>query len=170
LKDYFWFCRPHAEAYNKAWNFHAGMTQEQIEAQLQAAMLGERPLWPLGSRGLHGAARFARYRTGGFDPFEFMAREAQHDADAAARRASRGAANGGAGAHAYANGAAGGAEASPYATLGLAATADLATIKQQYKRLAKRYHPDANGGDKAAEEQLKRINEAYSTLKKLHLR
>jgi hypothetical protein len=38
-------------------------------------------------------------------------------------------------------------------------------IKAQYKGLAKRLHPDANGGDKAAEERLKLINQAYSALK-----
>ena len=41
----------------------------------------------------------------------------------------------------------------------------LAEIKIRYKLLAKRLHPDANGGDKAAEERLKHINLAYSTLK-----
>ncbi|MFO1060844.1 MAG: DnaJ domain-containing protein, partial [Dongiaceae bacterium] len=35
----------------------------------------------------------------------------------------------------------------------------------RYKSLVKRLHPDANGGDKAAEERLKHINLAYSTLK-----
>jgi curved DNA-binding protein CbpA len=39
-------------------------------------------------------------------------------------------------------------------------------IKARYKQLAKRLHPDANGGDTRAEEQLKKVNEAYATLKK----
>jgi curved DNA-binding protein CbpA len=39
------------------------------------------------------------------------------------------------------------------------------SIKARYKELVKRFHPDANGGDKGAEEQLKLINQAYSTLK-----
>ncbi len=162
LKDYYWFCRKHVEAYNKAWNYHAGMTPEEIERQMQAAMLGERPLWPLGDRGLHGAAPTARARAGAFDPFEFMAREAKREADAAA----------GAGRREYRNGAYSGtaAEVSPYVTLGIAPTASLDAIKKQYKKLAKRYHPDANGGDKSAEERLKCINAAYSELKKLHVR
>ena len=38
-------------------------------------------------------------------------------------------------------------------------------IKARYKALAKLHHPDANGGDKAAEERLKSINQAYTLLK-----
>ncbi len=38
-------------------------------------------------------------------------------------------------------------------------------VKARYKALVKRHHPDANGGDKTSEERLKKINEAYSTLK-----
>ena len=52
-----------------------------------------------------------------------------------------------------------------YKTLGVPEGADGAAIKAQYKALVKRFHPDANGGDKGAEEQLKLINQAYSTLK-----
>ena len=51
LKDYYFFCFDHVQAYNKAWNYHAGMSAEEIEAHLRAAVLGERPLWPLGVRG-----------------------------------------------------------------------------------------------------------------------
>ena len=57
------------------------------------------------------------------------------------------------------------AEDKALATLGLTAAATWTEIKTRYKRLVKRYHPDANGGDKAAEEKLKVINQAYSTLK-----
>ena len=42
----------------------------------------------------------------------------------------------------------------------------LTGLKARYKELVKLHHPDANGGDKLAEERLKEINEANSTLKK----
>ena len=38
-------------------------------------------------------------------------------------------------------------------------------LKARYKALVKLHHPDAHGGDKAAEEKLKIINQAYATLK-----
>ena len=38
-------------------------------------------------------------------------------------------------------------------------------IKARYKTLAKKLHPDANGGDPEAEERLKSVNQAYSLLK-----
>ena len=41
----------------------------------------------------------------------------------------------------------------------------LGQLKTRYKELVKRYHPDANGGDKKSEERLKQVNEAYDVLK-----
>ena len=38
------------------------------------------------------------------------------------------------------------------------------TLKKQYKTMVKRYHPDANGGDREAEERLKSITQAYAYL------
>jgi curved DNA-binding protein CbpA len=38
-------------------------------------------------------------------------------------------------------------------------------IRARYRALVKKLHPDANGGDKSAEERLKVVNQAYSTLK-----
>ena len=38
-------------------------------------------------------------------------------------------------------------------------------LKARYKMMVKEHHPDAHGGDKAAEEKLKIINQAYATLK-----
>jgi len=51
-----------------------------------------------------------------------------------------------------------------YALLGLAPGASPADIKRAYRRLARRYHPDINPGDRAAETLYKRIFEAYETL------
>jgi DnaJ-class molecular chaperone len=51
-----------------------------------------------------------------------------------------------------------------YATLGVAKTATDKEIKQAYRKLARKYHPDVNPGDKSAETRFKEINEAYEVL------
>jgi molecular chaperone DnaJ len=51
-----------------------------------------------------------------------------------------------------------------YSLLGLAPGATPADIKRAYRRLSRRFHPDINPGDKAAESLYKRICEAYETL------
>ncbi len=51
-----------------------------------------------------------------------------------------------------------------YAVLGVPKDAPAAEIKKAYRKLARKYHPDANKGDKAAEEKFKEISEAYDVL------
>jgi molecular chaperone DnaJ len=51
-----------------------------------------------------------------------------------------------------------------YKTLGVAKTAKPAEIKAAYRKLARKYHPDANKGDSSAEDRFKEISEAYSVL------
>lgn len=51
-----------------------------------------------------------------------------------------------------------------YEVLGVDKNADDATIKKAYRQLAKKYHPDANPGNKEAEEKFKEAGEAYAVL------
>lgn len=52
-----------------------------------------------------------------------------------------------------------------YNLLGVERGADDQTIAKAYKKLARKYHPDLNPGDKQAEEKFKEVNEAYEVLK-----
>jgi len=51
-----------------------------------------------------------------------------------------------------------------YSTLGVAKNASDADIKRAYRKLARKYHPDLNPGDKAAEAKFKEVNEANEVL------
>lgn len=146
LKEYFWFCLDHVRAYNRAWDFCAGMSPEEIEIMIRDDIVGGRPTWPLGWAGAPRDSRRVRID----DPFGFFDDDA--DADAARRANAK--------------------PASPKTeaeqamdTLGLVPPLTWAGIRTRYKELVKKFHPDANGGDTAAEEKLKLINQAYATLK-----
>jgi DnaJ-class molecular chaperone len=56
-------------------------------------------------------------------------------------------------------------EAQALGVLGLSPPVAFDQVKARYRELAKLHHPDANGGDKAAEERLKTVNQAYTVLK-----
>ena len=51
-----------------------------------------------------------------------------------------------------------------YATLGVAKTATDKEMKQAFRKLARKHHPDVNPGDKSAEARFKEINEAHEVL------
>jgi molecular chaperone DnaJ len=51
-----------------------------------------------------------------------------------------------------------------YAVLGISADATADEVKKAYRKLARRYHPDANSGDLSAERRFKEIGEAYAVL------
>jgi DnaJ-class molecular chaperone len=51
-----------------------------------------------------------------------------------------------------------------YATLGVSKTASEKDVKQAYRKLARKHHPDVNPGDKSAEAKFKEINEAYEVV------
>lgn len=143
LTDYHWFCLEHVRAYNAAWDYYKGMTPGEIEAQLRADTAWQRPSWPLGRLGAAGwDEELLRH-----DPLGLLS----------AGRINRGRSQPVQQAPAELR--------EPLAALGLPWPTTLAEVKTRYKELAKRHHPDANGGDRAAEERLKTINLAYAALR-----
>ncbi len=148
LDDYYWFCFPHVSEYNKAWNYYKGLTEDEIEREIERDILGRRPTWPLGMRVGSMAGRFGVIDDGfGESGGLFGNNGAQHGRSYKDRRGP------------------GTAEQRALETLQLTGAADMTEVKARYKALAKKYHPDANDGDAAAENRLKSINEAYTVLK-----
>src|SRR6185369_1029439 len=48
--------------------------------------------------------------------------------------------------------------------LGVGRTADAEEVRKAYRKLARKYHPDLNPGDKSAEERFKNVQEAFDVL------
>ena len=149
LNCYYWFCLEHVRAYNAAWNYYAGMNEAEIEAEIRHDTTWQRPTWKLGER--HGPAYEARMR----DPFRLY-----EDNTGRARQQRR---NGSAGHESSARVAS--AREQALAVFDMDPPFTQISLKARYKVLVKMHHPDAHGGDKAAEEKLKIINQAYTTLK-----
>ena len=49
LDDYFWFCLEHVREYNRSWNYYAGMSDAEVEADLRRSTTWERPTWRFGA-------------------------------------------------------------------------------------------------------------------------
>lgn len=153
LNQYFWFCLDHVREYNKAWDYYAGMSQSEIERHVRNDVVGQRPTWPLGKWGAHGP-RGQSYRVHSeFVPDDV--KEALNGAQAKEQRERE----------TRRRNARLSKEDQALAVLELTAPVTMQEIRTRYRELVKKLHPDANGGDKSAEEQLKVVNQAYSTLK-----
>jgi len=159
LNEYFWFCLDHVRDYNKAWDFYAGMTQADIERHVRNDVVGQRPTWPLGKWGAHGPSGRPAAPRSAFIPddvaeaLDSAAQARKTRAREEQRRNSRLS-----------------KEEQALAVLELTAPVSMAEIRTRYRTLVKKLHPDINGGDKSAEEQLKVVNQAYSTLKAVAVR
>jgi hypothetical protein len=143
LGRYFWFCLEHVRAYNAAWNYYAGMTAGEIEAEIRHDTVWQRPSWRLG---VHPYAARIRDRFGffagatGADAEHGRSRHARQERPLSAREQA-------------------------LAIFDIEPPITPGRLKARYKVLVKEHHPDIHGGDKAAEEKLKIINQAYATLK-----
>jgi len=154
LKDYIWLCLDHVREYNKRWNYYEGMSESEVENEIRRDTCWGRPSWKLGSIGAGGVNwKDARMR----DDFGFFREDAKEEARA---RGNWGRQTGSGQRRRTADTT----EDKALTIMGLDVPLSKEALKSRYKDLVKRYHPDVNQGDKAAEEKLKDINEAYRTL------
>ncbi len=138
LRAFYWFCLEHVREYNASWDFYKGMSPGEIEQQVRADTHWQRPTWPLGRL---GQSRMDEQVEAELHAFTFGARPAppKPAAPPELREA--------------------------LGVLNLTWPVTMDAVKTRYKELAKRHHPDANGGDKASEEILKSVNLAYAALR-----
>jgi hypothetical protein len=139
LRQFLWFCLDHVREYNSSWDYYKGMSPGEIENLVRADTSWQRPTWPLGRLGQ--TARLDQTLEDELHAFTFGSRAAPA------------------------------APSTPpelreaLTVLGLIWPVSIDKVKARYKELAKRHHPDSNGGDKVSEETLKSINLAYAVLR-----
>jgi curved DNA-binding protein CbpA len=145
LNEHIWFCLEHARSHNENWNYFAGMSDAEVLAFQNEAVTGHRPTWPLGKRAAHPRNGQAHHHV--HDTHHVFGEDAEETASPRRERLLTR------------------PQAIALEVLNLDATATLHQIKARYKELVKRFHPDANGGDRGAEERLKKVIQAYGVLR-----
>lgn len=152
LNDYFWFCLDHVRVYNAKWDYYAGMSEAEVEAHTRKDVCWERETWPMGAS-TPGAWRRAMKAA---DALRENARR-EFFADREEAGSPR--------------------EAAPavpamiieaLSVLGLKPPVEFALVKAHYRALVKQHHPDRHGGSAEAEERIKSINQAFTTLRALY--
>ncbi|MCX8506165.1 MAG: molecular chaperone DnaJ [Alphaproteobacteria bacterium] len=192
LREYYWFCLDHVRDYNRKWDYYAGMKPEEIELELISDITWNRPSWAFGMAPGYAkhaaryyyaaeqadaqaepykAAKNRAHETYGArfsDPFDLF-RQAYGDGNYQRSQQKRQSAE----------------TESEHTTrsrkppfevevkraLGffdLVPPFSEADLKTRFKQLVKIHHPDANLGDKAAEERLKQVIADYHFLRQLY--
>ncbi len=156
--QFFFFCMAHVKAYNATYNYFNGMTDDAVAAFQKDAAIGHRPTWTLGTNAKNpraaerGARRAKVAPTEGpqgedlFGLFENRFRQ-QRKVEEEQRKLTE-------------------PTRKSLDSLGLEYAATKEEIKSRYKELVKRFHPDANGGDRSREDRLTEIVNAYNHLKR----
>lgn len=155
--EFLWFCVDHVRQYNKNYNYFSGMDDDSIAQYQKASSTGHRPTWEMGANSWGSRSRTASGGIPGSKPWLHRAKdphglypggttgpaspEARHQ-----RKLKR-------------------LEKQSLDKLRLPDNATSKEIKSKYKQLVKLHHPDANGGDRSSEDQLREIIQAYNFLK-----
>ena len=148
LREYYWFCLKHVTQYNKNWNFFQGLSSDEIEEHIQNDTTWQRPTWKLGQKQVFQGTTdkigdsFGLFNeaelgmSGKYNPPQKPVQKHEKKLLAAAH------------------------------FLEVDFPLKLSEIKSQFKKLAKKYHPDANQGDKQAEQKFKELLDHYRYLLK----
>lgn len=148
LRDHYMFCQEHIKEYNRAWNYFADLNEQELEEHWQDILYGHRPTQKFGI----GAEFIDQLYRKTWQAYHFTDREPPENHKGQDSRSDvRFQDNS--------------PEQEALEIMALTPPITLDEIKARYKSFAKKYHPDFNPGDKAAEEQLKKINMAYTILK-----
>lgn len=149
LEERFWLCREHVREHNAQWDYFAGMSDKEIERFCIDALTGHRPTWPLGKRTANRRDRNAQATAGRYrfeDGFAIFEEAAEPEKPRRVARLTK-------------------TQLDALAVLHLEENATLHQIKARYKELVKRFHPDANGGNRGTEERLRQVIKAYGHLR-----
>lgn len=159
LNDFYWFCTDHVREYNLSWDYFRGMSPGEVDAFQRSALVGGRPTWKLGDRSAGPNTKMQSYFRGAYvDPAKVFndgpgANPAGDDGDRrngkdrqTERKRSK-------------------MQLAALEAMHLETSATLQDIKARFKELVKRFHPDANGGDRGAEERLRQVIKAYGQLR-----
>ena len=141
--EYFNLCLAHVQAYNKNFNYFSGMRDEAIHAYQKESLTGHRPTQPMNVN-----AKVDAHVREGSNAAEILERIRRARAKPAPKKRTIG-----------------NAGRKALDQLGLDETATAELIKQRFKELVKRLHPDANGGDRSMEDRMREVIEAYNYLK-----
>jgi hypothetical protein len=136
-------CLEHVREHNARYNFFEGMSPDEI-TEAQSPLAGwERPSRRFSAAGSDPPPAWSDFA----DPLDAIsARFGRRAAEPKSSRFTRD-------------------EQRALSVLGLGEDADRHSVRQRYSTLVRRFHPDRNGGDRAHEEQLGRVIDAYQLLK-----
>jgi curved DNA-binding protein CbpA len=145
---FFNYCAEHVQQYNKTYNYFQGMDAGKVAEFQKDAQTGHRPTWKLGQNAFANVSGIRRKATAmRDDPFGLNGEKQKAPGFHPSGRALRN------------------TELKALQTLGLDDRATSEDVKNQYKKLVKRLHPDANGGSRANEDTLKAVIQAYDHLR-----
>lgn len=146
LNERYWFCLPHVQDYNRNWNYYADMGPAEVEQSVRADLTWGRATRPFAAASDRGKTKqdedelLSQLHAFSGSPYSRSRPEPEAIRLTPEQRTA-------------------------LELFSLKAPVAAEDVKKRYKALAKRLHPDLNGGDHSSEDRLKKINAAYQVIR-----